>query len=131
MKKTYTLTTDWAKDAGEHIPVIWHNDPNSSFTIDCEESIEELKEHVLNEVKKNADTSKAIVFRGFTEETIFDTNVNMYVVIRVTENYYCTCLCKTQESFVSNLVGFLLAGRFKARNHCKFGIKSGILLVLG
>ena len=79
MKKTYTLTTDWAKDAGEHIPVIWHNDPNSSFTIDCEESIEELKEHVLNEVKKNADTSKAIVFRGFTEETIFDTNVNMYV----------------------------------------------------
>ena len=43
MRKTYTITVDRAKAQTFSKGLIWHNDKDSTKTVQCEESIEDVK----------------------------------------------------------------------------------------
>ena len=74
MKKTYEIVTGWSRKTAIQKGFIWHDDPQSVKTVQCEEDIAALKEKVLEEIKRyGVQENKAIIS---TPEVVYNQKVH-------------------------------------------------------
>lgn len=79
MRKTYTITVDRAKAQTFSKGLIWHNDKDSTKTVQCEESIEDVKKKVLDEIRQFVEQDRIFVSVAYTEDVDLDLSVNARV----------------------------------------------------
>ena len=102
--KKYMIATDWARVPKGHKLFVWHNDPDSNHTVECEEDVSLLKKIVADEIAKHAHRSDTTIVHGELETLMYNQTLRAYLNTVSDISIKATAPCKDGKSQFGNWV---------------------------